>query len=62
MRLKEKASIDQNLPHYSSESNKNESFSFFPLQIGSAVGLCQNTGTPNRSVRSSEVETAGCAM
>ena len=30
MRLKEKASIDQQLPHYSSESNKNESFSFFP--------------------------------
>ena len=34
MRLKEKASIDQQLPHYSSESNKKESFSFFPLQIG----------------------------
>ena len=34
MRLKEKASIDQQLPYYSSESNKKESFSFFPLQIG----------------------------
>ena len=33
MRLKEKALIDQQLPYYSSES-KNESFSFFPLQIG----------------------------
>ena len=35
MRLKEKDSIDQQLPHYSKESKKKvESFSFFPLQIG----------------------------